>query len=525
VAGLEAAAAIATVASAIGIVEICRLALTRGRGATSQIWWLVLAITAAAVVGLVLQTLGRALSRDAAVLRCEDLRLGATQRLRRDANARTTHVAWKESGATLGRDIRLVGHVTGRSMPELTLSLLVFLFSISYLFWADWRMALVTLLPIALGFAVFGVITTLFMRAMKEEWMAMTAIVDSARPQVGLDARVNRRAAQARTAATVRAAAHRLSLVTDRFGESIGNLPRGMLGGRAIAEISFSPLTILTFVLAGGTLLVHAHWLGPVDVIPALIVGAGLSAPLLGISYLAEESLEAKSAMSRLATFLDGTATAVSGGSDSGDGLAFDLPDRGLLVVVESSPAGADRVIDWVTATTPAGRMAAVVPEPAVVVGPVGEFITADCADVDRLGDVARWAAQVAGIDEIIAAFPRGYDSVVGADVFLSYLQGQRLMLARAIAGSRDTVLLDTRAFADDADGPSPLRAVVQVLQEKSAVIVVTSSCPPEFTDGHLVLLDAGRVVESGTHDELIQAGGRYATAAGRTSSTLGGLS
>ncbi|MFI5980623.1 hypothetical protein ACIBEA_07105 [Streptomyces sp. NPDC051555] len=529
---LEAAGAVATVGPVLAVIEVCR-ELLDGDPDGGRIGRFVLVVAAAAVVGFVAQLVGRVLSKEAGARTQDTLLLAVTGRLRGARAARPLHAAWKEHGTTLGRDIVSMGVMVGRAGSELLSAVLAFVLSIGYLFWVDWLMALITLAPILLGFAVFGFISARFFREMASDYAASISGIDAVRPTVGLPRRINPAGTRARTAAATRRSAARLADVTDEFSEFFRVRIGSLLGGRALAEIAFSPLTVLVFVLCGGALLTRSEWLAPADLIPFLLVGAGLAAPLLAITYFVEEWGEGKKAAARLSRFASGSVPPVAapagsadeagtsaaadgaGTSDTADGVApeaepvpgpaLELPERGVLTVVATTDAGADSVIDRLLADTPAERLAAVEADPAVVIGPIGAYITADRTD-GRTAEAER-VARIAGCHDTIAALPRGYDAIVGSEAPQSYPELQRLALARLLAADREVVLLDERAFPGS---PDTVRAAVADLRGRAAVVVVSTG-PPAVLDGGLVVTEAGKVVASGTHEELTGPGSPYA--------------
>ncbi|MER5809044.1 hypothetical protein ABT143_12735 [Streptomyces sp. NPDC002033] len=532
---LEAAGAVATVGPVLAVIEVCR-ELLDGDPDGGRIGRLVLAVAAAAVVGFAAQLVGRVLSKEAGARTRDTLLLAVTGRLRGARAARPLHAAWKEHGTTLGRDIVSTGVMVGRAQSELLSACLVFVLSIGYLFWIDWLMALITLAPILIGFAVFGFISARFFREMASDYAASISGIDAVRPTVGLPRRINPAGTRARTAAATRHSAARLADVTDEFSEFFRIRIGSLLGGRALAEIAFSPLTVLVFVLCGGALLTRSEWLAPADLIPFLLVGAGLAAPLLAITYFVEEVGEGKKAAARLGRFASGsvpppaaapagsvaeaaTSAAAAGAGASGTaagvapeagpvpgpGPALELPERGVLTVVATTDAGADSVIDRLLADTPAERLAAVEADPAVVIGPIGAYITADRTDGSTAE--AERAARTAGCHDTIAALPRGYDTIVGSEAPQSYPELQRLALARLLAGDREVVLLDERAFPGS---PDTVRTAVAELRGRAAVVVVATG-PPAVVDGALVVTEAGKVVAAGTHEELTGPGSPYA--------------
>ncbi|MFH8756778.1 hypothetical protein [Streptomyces atroolivaceus] len=529
---LEAAGAVATVGPVLAVIEVSREMLD-GDPDGGRIGRLVLVIAAAAVVGFVAQLAGRVLSKEAGARTQDTLLLAVTGRLRGARAARPLHAAWQEHGTTLGRDIVSMGVTVGRARSELLSAGLVFLLSIGYLFWVDWLMALVTLTPILIGFAVFGFISARFFREMATDYAVSIGGIDAVRPTVSLPRRINPVGTRAHTAAATRRSAARLADVTDEFSEFFRVRIGSLLGGRALAEIAFSPLTVLVFVLCGGALLTRSEWLAPADLIPFLLVGAGLAAPLLAITYFVEEVGEGKKAAARLGQFASGIVppaaapagsvgeagtpgtadgAGTSGAADGGapetepaPSPALKLPERGVLTVVATTDAGADSVIDRLLADTPAERLAAVEADPAVVIGPIGAYITADRTHGSTVE--AERVARIAGCHDTIAALPRGYDAIVGSEAPQSYPELQRLALARLLAADREVVLLDERAFPGC---PDTVRAAVAELRGRAAVVVVATG-PPAVVDGQILVTEAGKVVASGTHEELTRAGGPYA--------------
>ena len=122
------------------------------------------------------------------------------------------------------------------------------------------------------------------------------------------------------------------------------------------------------------------------------------------------------------------------------------------------------------------------------------------------------WAAEVAQLDETVRAFPHGYGTTLGErGINLSGGQKQRLALARALARRPRIVLLDDALSAVDTHTEAEiLRGLRGTLAGRTAVIA--SHRVSAVRDASwIVVLDHGRVVEEGTHDVLIVAGGQYA--------------
>jgi ATP-binding cassette, subfamily B, multidrug efflux pump len=122
-----------------------------------------------------------------------------------------------------------------------------------------------------------------------------------------------------------------------------------------------------------------------------------------------------------------------------------------------------------------------------------------------------RWAAGVAQLAESIEQFPGGYDTVLGErGINLSGGQKQRAALARALARKPAIVLLDDALSAVDTHTEAEiLRSLRETLAGRTALIA--SHRVSAIRDASwIIVLDEGRVVEQGTHTDLLAAGGRY---------------
>jgi len=121
------------------------------------------------------------------------------------------------------------------------------------------------------------------------------------------------------------------------------------------------------------------------------------------------------------------------------------------------------------------------------------------------------WAAEVAQLDDTVRAFPHGYGTQLGErGINLSGGQKQRLSLARALARRPRVVLLDDALSAVDTHTEAEiLRGLRKTLAGRTAVIASHRISAVRDASWIIVLAD-GRVVEQGTHDRLMAAGGRY---------------
>ncbi len=121
-------------------------------------------------------------------------------------------------------------------------------------------------------------------------------------------------------------------------------------------------------------------------------------------------------------------------------------------------------------------------------------------------------AARAAAAHEFIAALPDGYDSYLGErGVMLSGGQKQRIAIARAILRNAPVLLLDEATSALDAESERAVQAAVDRLSAERTTLIVAHRLATVKKADRIVVLDQGRIVATGPHDQLVAEGGLYA--------------
>jgi ATP-binding cassette, subfamily B, bacterial len=126
-------------------------------------------------------------------------------------------------------------------------------------------------------------------------------------------------------------------------------------------------------------------------------------------------------------------------------------------------------------------------------------------------------AARAAQVHDVVAALPDGYDTIVGERGFrFSGGEKQRIAIARTILRNPPVLVLDEATSALDVQTERAVEEALDRLAEGRTTIVIAHRLSTVREAGQIVVLEAGRVAERGTHEELLERGGRYAAMVAR---------
>jgi ATP-binding cassette subfamily B protein len=207
-------------------------------------------------------------------------------------------------------------------------------------------------------------------------------------------------------------------------------------------------------------------------------VGRGETVALVGASGSGKSTT-----LSLLQRFYD-----VSGGVIRVDG--FDIRDVGLRELRQ--------------------RFAYVEQEPTIFAGTISDNIRFGKPDASQ-GEVET-AARAALVHDFVQDLPLGYNTMVGErGVTLSGGQKQRLAIARAILKNAPILLLDEATSALDAQSERLVQVALEHLMAGRTTLVIAHRLATIRDADNILVLDGGRVIDHGTHDQLVAKGGRYA--------------
>mgnify|MGYP002611554866 FL=1 len=120
-------------------------------------------------------------------------------------------------------------------------------------------------------------------------------------------------------------------------------------------------------------------------------------------------------------------------------------------------------------------------------------------------------AAKIANADEFIREMPEGYDTIIGErGVGLSGGQKQRISLARAILKDPSIIILDDTTSAIDMETESMIQNELKKISDERTVFIIAHRISSIIHADQILVLDNGRLVERGTHEQLMEEKGRY---------------
>ncbi|MFJ4105318.1 ABC transporter ATP-binding protein [Amycolatopsis japonica] len=545
VVGLQIIGAISGLAPLLAVVELGRALLAPGPVDQGRVWTVVIVGAAGLFVRLVLTAASSGIGH------LLDGRVQLTFRRLLAERLGRVPIGWF-SGRRTGELAKVVGEDVGAVHPfiahtpgELVSAFVVPLVSLGYLLTIDWRLTLITLIPVVLAVALVPLMMTPSRLREQEEFdRGMAGISDSVVEFVQGIAVVKAFGGAGRAHRRFRTAA-------DDFVATFTRWVRGMAGPAAGMQLALSPPFVLLVVLIGGTLLITGGGLAPVDLLPFLVLGLGLTAPVAALGHGFDELQAARRATGRIRDVLGvrplpepeiplvpqghrvelrdvrfgydsdrevlhgidlvlepGTVTALVGPSGGGKSTLVTLlprffdPTEGTILLggVDLRQIGGEELYR---------KVSFVFQDVRLLRASIAENIALAVPHAD-LDDVVR-AARLANIHDRILELPRGYETVLHEETGLSGGEAQRISLARALLADTPVLVLDeATAFADPQTELAVRRALATARADRT-ILVIAHRLETVVDADTVVLLENGVIAERGKPADLLTRNGKFA--------------
>ncbi|WP_433515404.1 ABC transporter ATP-binding protein [Nonomuraea sp. CA-143628] len=542
---LQVIGALAGLAPLLAVVELGRTLLSPDPIDHVHVWTVMIA----GATGLLIRLLCTAAS--SGIGHVLDSRVQLTFRRQLAASLGRVPIGWfsrrrtGELAKVVGEDVSAVHPFIAHAPGELVAAFVVPLVSLIYLFTVDWRLTLITLIPVVLAITLVPLLMLPTRTREQEAYDAAMARIASSVVEFVQGISVVKAFGGGERA-------HRTFLTAaDDFVSIFSRWVRGMSVIAAGMQLALSPPFVLLVVLVGGTALITSGGLAPADLLPFLLLGLGLTAPVAALGHGFDDLQSAGRAIGRIKDVLavrplpepahprppqghrvelrdvrfaydadhealrgidlvlePGTVTAVVGPSGSGKSTLVQLlprffdPTHGsvLLGGIDLREIGSRELHRQVSFVFQDVRLLRV---------SVADNIALAVPRASR-DDVIR-AARLADIHDRILQLPRGYDTVLGEETKLSGGEAQRISIARALLADAPVLVLDEATSFADPQTEQAVRRALATLSGDRTIVVIAHRLETVADADTVVVLEDGAIVERGRSADLLTRGGRFA--------------
>jgi subfamily B ATP-binding cassette protein MsbA len=453
-----------------------------------------------------------------------------------------------QTGVLISRvmnDAEGIRNLVGTGLVQLTGSILTAIVALSLLIYLNWRLTLAIVIVLAaFGGAMSYAFKTL--RPLFRERGRLTA---------DLTGRLNQALGGVRVVKTYTAERREDLVFTKGAHKLFRNIAQAMTGISATTSFSsivIGAISIVIIVVGGRDLVRHEMTLG--ELLQYLLYTGLLAMPIVQIASIGTQITEAFAGLDRIHEILSteredaadatrmtlddlrgdiefdkvtfeynpgvpvlrdvsfkaaaGTTTALVGSSGSGKStlislvMAFNRPLSGTIRV-DGHDLQDLRLAEY------RRHLGVVLQDNFLFDGTVGENIAygtphATAADIERVSKIAH-------ADEFINGFEKRYDTIVGErGVRLSGGQRQRVAIARAILADPRVLLLDEATSSLDSESEAMIQDGLRALRRGRTTFVIAHRLSTIRSADQILVLEGGQIVERGTHEQLLAAGGRY---------------